>query len=133
MPGVAIVADEIRPHVTSRWNATKATALIASMLARAAGYAPRVTATDLDDTQVAAVKGILIDVIARRYDVLPGVTRASGAGSVSKSDDAKSLPSLFWDSEIAELRDHTKPAGTPAAEDTGIPRGCFPAPEPLSW
>lgn len=102
---------------------------ITAVVARAALIAPCILREDLPSWQ--AARAILTDVATRRYRLRKdghtvGVSRASTAGGRTESVDPKSLPAMFWPSEIAELQ-----AICTAANATGsaavLPVGSFPA------
>lgn len=80
---------------------------ITAVVARAALVAPCILRDDMPAWQ--AARGILIDVVIRRYKLrkggqTPGVSSSEAAGGRSQQADAKGLPPLFWPSEIAELQ-----------------------------
>lgn len=85
----------------------RAMATITTVIARAARFAPCILQPVSEDV-AAAMKGILVDVVVRRYQAhaqQPGIAETKALGDRSHSIDTKGAPTaLFQPSEITELQ-----------------------------
>lgn len=97
---VAITPDDL--ILSGPLDEDRALDLIATVTARAARFAPCILT---DSTIEVAAKGILVDVISRRYEAqtapAPGVSETVGGRTKSTSGDSTVT---FWPGEIAELQ-----------------------------
>lgn len=117
---------EAHPDIKGDVDPVKALGLISTVVARAARFAPCILLDGFDATE--AAKGVLLDVIARRYNsVLAGGSYSRAEGPYSESYDTRNQPAVtFWPAEVAELQAMCRATSL----DQGIPLGSFPDPEP---
>lgn len=130
MAAVAIDVSDLFLPVLSPAEQTRAETLIATVIARAARVAPCI----LTDPSVAvAAKGILVDVVTRRFDrsVQPGVNVTKAMGNRSISVDGSGVPVVpFYPAEIAELQELCTAAAGDVGGEYAAPMGSFPDPRP---
>lgn len=117
----------LHPDITGEVDLVRASALISTVVARAARFAPCLLSPDF--SAVDAARGVLLDVVARRYNsIVPGISRSHAEGPFSESYDTRGVPAVtFWPSEVAELQ-----AMCSAQPDAlqRVPLSSFPDPEP---
>lgn len=105
---------------------------IATVIARASLFAPCIL-LPATPTIEAAMKGILVDIVVRRYRAheLPlGLSRSRAEGGRSESLDTKDVPTaLFYPGEITELQALCAAATETIAAATA-PVYSFPDPQP---
>lgn len=110
----------------------RAMTTIATVIARAGLIAPCILEPAAPAAEL-AVKGILVDVIVRRYkahQLTPGVARSRTMGGRSETTDTKDVPTaLFYPAEILELQAICRGDGA-AAEATSTPVYSFPDAQP---
>ncbi|TKV61864.1 hypothetical protein FDO65_10090 [Nakamurella flava] len=103
---------------------------IGTVTARASIFAPSLHT--LTGEFEKAAKGVLIDVVVRRYktrNLLPGVSQSKAMGDRSTSSDTKDLPrALFWPEQITELQAICAAAATGGGPPVVAAVGAFPEP-----
>lgn len=105
----------------------RAVALIRSVVARAAVVAPCIQ--DDDFAYLDAAKGIIVDVIVRRYLAYSAVPSLVSVSGRSEAIAARTPETLFWPSEISELQALCAAGQSPDGSGAS-PRYAFPDARP---
>ena len=108
-----IPADLFLPNVDS----DRATEVIATVMARAARFAPCLLLPDVDANTEQALKGVLVDVITRRYERVIGKKSITAGG---RTESFEAPTGLFWPAEISELQALCAIGTAPAAASTPV-------------
>jgi hypothetical protein len=115
-----LTTDDLAPFATI--DDDEAEAMVADAIARATLVAPCL-AGDLTDLQVAQAKAILRDAVLRRHEAGSGATTQQTVGPFGQTVTPLARKSLFWPSEISDLRNICKSAtsGGAFSLDTAAP------------
>jgi hypothetical protein len=101
---VSLTIDDLTPFA-SNITPEKASAMIATAMARAARVAPCIREDALSDDNAEAAKGVIRDAILRWHEAGSGALASQTVGPFGMTTDSRQQrKALFWPSEIDELQ-----------------------------